>query len=144
MRMNRLFPVSPMNALQALDRVLETLDPLRMGSQLTASAFPAVNVWEDGESFYAEAEVPGLRMEDIEVLVAGNEVTIKGSRKAPPNGKGVFHRQERTTGEFTRVFTLSSDVNAEKVEATLKDGVLTIVMPKAEHGRARRIAVKTA
>lgn len=144
MRMNRLFPVSPMNALQTLDRVLETLDPFRTGAQGAIPAFPAVNVWEDGESLYAEAEVPGMKMEDIEVLIVGNELTVKGRRSAPANGKGTFHRQERTLGEFTRTLTLPYEINAAKVEAMLKDGVLTIVLPRAEQSKARRIAVKTA
>lgn len=144
MRMNRLFPVSPMNALQTLDRVLETLDPLRMGSQSVTPAFPALNVWEDGESLYAEAEVPGLKMEDIDVLITGNELTIKGRRATAPSATGTFHRQERSIGEFTRIVTLPHEINAAKVEATLKDGVLTIVLPRAEQGKARRIAVKSA
>jgi HSP20 family protein len=106
-------------------------------------AFPAVNVWEDGECFYAEAEIPGASMKDLEILASGNELTIKGRRK-PLEGKDLtYHRQERGCGEFTRLITLPAEVNADKVEAALRDGVLMITLPKAEEARARKIVVKT-
>lgn len=105
-------------------------------------AFPAINVWEDGERLIAEAEVPGLSMEDMEIYVVGNELTIKGHRKTPEDGRRAFHRRERGTGEFSRVITLPVEVNADKVEATLKEGVLTVTMPKAESARPRKISIK--
>jgi HSP20 family protein len=107
-------------------------------------SFPAINVWEDGERLFAEAEVPGLSMEDMEIYVVGNELTIKGHRKTPEDGRRAFHRRERGTGEFSRVLTLPVEVNAEKVEATLKDGVLTVTMPKAESARPRKISIKAS
>lgn len=140
----RLFPLSPMAALRTVDRLMGALDPFRGGSLLTAPAFPAMNVWEDGESVRAEVEVPGLKMENLELLVVGNELTVKGRRPEATNGKVAWRRQERGTGEFARVIRLPYEVNAAKVEATLKDGVLTILMPKAESARARKIEVKMA
>jgi len=106
--------------------------------------FPALNLSEDHDRLLVEAEVPGLRMSGLEILIQGNELTIKG-RRTPMEGENlVYHRRERGAGEFTRFLTLPIEVDAERVEATLKDGVLTIVMPKAETARARKIAVKTA
>lgn len=107
-------------------------------------AYPAMNVWEDGERLFAEAEVPGLDMHDLEILIHGHELSVKGRRKPFEAENTVYHRRERGTGEFARYLTLPVEVNADKVEAALKDGVLTIVMPKAESARARKIAVKTA
>lgn len=109
-----------------------------------ARAFPAVNVWEDGECLYAQAEVPGLSMNDLEILVVGNELTIKGNRKMPDESKVAFHRRERGVGEFARVLTLPVEVNAEKVDASLKDGVLTITLPKSEAARPRKISIKAS
>lgn len=106
--------------------------------------FPPLNVWEDGERLMVEAETPGLDMNDIEVQVVGNELTIKGERKPFEGQNPTYHRQERGTGSFTRTVTLPIDVNADKVEAVLKDGVLTIALPKAEEAKARKITVKTA
>ncbi len=106
--------------------------------------YPAMNLWEDGERLFAEAEVPGLEMNDLEIFIHGNELSVKGHRK-PVDGKdAVYHRHERGTGEFARYLTLPVEVNPDKVEASLKDGVLMIVMPKAESARARKIAVKMA
>lgn len=110
-----------------------------------AAPFPAVNLWEDGENLYAEAEVPGLSMNDIEVLVVDNELTIKGRRQAAEERKDVvYHRQERGALEFSRVLSLPCPVNPDRVQATLKDGVLRITMPKVEQARARRIEVRPA
>lgn len=108
----------------------------------TLRSFPALNVWEDGDRLMAEAELPGLRLEDIDVLVVGNELTIKGRRPTPSEIKGSIHRQERGVGEFTRAITLPVEIDAEKVEATLKHGVLTVLLPKAEPAKARKIAVR--
>lgn len=107
-----------------------------------AKAFPPLNVWEDGDIFFVEAELPGFKMENIDVEILGNEITLKGKRE-PENRENVsFHRTERGHGEFTRVLTLPTDVDSNKVEATLRDGVLTIKLPKAEAAKARKIEVK--
>jgi len=107
-------------------------------------AFPALNLWEEGEALFAEAELPGMGMEDVEVLVNGDELTIKGQRKAAEAKEQSFHRQERVIGNFSRTVTLPFDVDAEKVQATLKDGVLRITLPKAASARPRKIEVKTS
>ncbi len=107
------------------------------------SAYPAINLWEDAERIYAEAEVPGLKMEDLELLIQGGELTIKGRRGNAVADGATCHRRERSTGEFMRFMSLPTEVDGERVEATLKDGVLRIVMPKAERAKARKITVKT-
>ena len=145
--MTRSFvPAIPFTALRReLDRaftdVLGGWDGL---SLRRAPAFPAINLWEDGERVYAEAEVPGVGMNDLEIFALGNELTVKGVRKAVAGENLTYHRQERGMGDFVRVLTLPTEVDANKVEATLKDGVLTIVMPKAEAARARKIQVKAS
>lgn len=106
-------------------------------------AFPALNVWEQGDDFFAEAELPGLQSEDLDIVVVGNEVTIKGQRPdAPPDGN-VYHRRERGAGAFSRVVRLPVDVDASNVQATLRNGVLTLKLPKAESAKARKIQVTT-
>src|SRR5262249_35399311 len=79
-----------------------------------AAAFPALNLWEDPDFVYAEAELPGLRLEDLEIYVTGSDqLTIKGSRKPFGPEKAVWRRQERGFGEFTRVLSLPVAVDAE-------------------------------
>lgn len=103
--------------------------------------FPALNAWEEREDIYVEAEVPGLAIENLDIQVKGDEVTIAGERK-PSVGEVTFHRRERGTGSFRRVVRLPVEVNADKVEANLRDGVLTLRLPKAEAAKPRKIEVK--
>ena len=102
---------------------------------------PALNLWEDDSSFYAEAELPGLKMDDLEILVVKNELTVKGERKNGEPAGATYHRRERSTGPFTRVVRLPAEVDSEKVHAALRDGVLTITLPKAEAAKPRKIPV---
>jgi HSP20 family protein len=104
---------------------------------------PPVNLWEEGDKVVLEAEVPGLALEDLELFVSGvNQVTLRGTRKAPAVAKGVCHRQERTLGNFARTLTLPFPVDAEKVEAKLENGVLTVKLAKHAAALPRKIAVK--
>lgn len=105
-------------------------------------AFPTLNIWEDNGKLYVEAELPGSRLEDIELYVDGNELTIKGQRQEIQQEGASFHRRERGVGPFSRVIQLPVEVDAEKVEAALWDGVLTIALPKAQAVLPRRIEVK--
>jgi HSP20 family protein len=108
-----------------------------------AGSFPALNIWQDEGTVYAEAELPGMELNDLEILVTGgNQLTIKGERKQPKLEKGTWHRQERGFGSFARVVNLPVDVNPDRVEAKLANGVLTIRMPKSEAAKPRKIVVK--
>ncbi len=105
--------------------------------------FPAINVWEDEKNLFAEAEVPGIGMEKLEVLVAGDELTIKGEHRSSDDKEATYHRRERGIGRFERTVQLPCDVNAEKVEASLRDGVLLVTLAKADAVLPRRIEVKS-
>ncbi|NLS91475.1 MAG: Hsp20/alpha crystallin family protein [Planctomycetaceae bacterium] len=108
-----------------------------------ASAYPALDLWQDQDNLYVEAELPGMKLEDLEIYVTGdNQLSVKGSRRVPEQEKATWHRRERTYGEFTRVVSLPFPVNAGKVRASLKHGVLTITLPKVEATKPRRIEVK--
>jgi HSP20 family protein len=107
-----------------------------------APAYPALNVWEDDDNLYAEAELPGLRMENLELQVQGNELVIKGERKNQNDEGTTYHRRERGVGTFSRLVRLPVDVDAENVEATLRHGVLTVTLPKAAAAKPRKIEVK--
>jgi HSP20 family protein len=107
------------------------------------AVFPAVNVWEEGEEVLVEAELPGLDLKSLELLVTGgNQLTLKGERKFQVPEKGLWHRRERGYGEFVRTVMLPSLVNADRVEARLENGVLLVRLPKHESARPRKINVK--
>lgn len=126
-----------------MDRLFNTLGD-RWGAGLArSSSTPAVNVWEDGDRLCLEAEVPGVEPGDLDIQVVENELTIKGNRSPVEEVNSTYHRRERGTGEFTRVVRLPVDINADKVGAVLKDGVLTLSLPRAETTKPRTITVKT-
>lgn len=141
MMTNRLL-ASPFDVL---DRVFDQVVAPSLGRAFVRpSPFPALNIWEDGDNLMAEAEVPGLKLDDVEILVEGDELTIKGKFNTPELEEASYLRRERVVGEFSRTITLPRTVNSERVEATLKDGVLTIKLPKAEEAKARKITVRSA
>jgi len=107
------------------------------------AAYPALNLWEDNDALFIEAELPGYELDQLEIFVnGGKQLTIKGQRNQAAVEGGVWHRQERGFGSFERTIELPHDVEADKVSAELKQGVLTISLPKREESKPRRIAVK--
>jgi HSP20 family protein len=110
---------------------------------LGLATFPPVNLWEDPDAAYVEAELPGFEMKDLDILVTGgNQLTLKGQRRPPTPGKGVWHRQERGYGAFERSLPLPFVVDPEKVEARFENGVLLVKLPKHESAKPRKINVK--
>lgn len=142
MVLNRFAPLmmNEWNRLQnEMNRVFEGITDA--GRTALALSYPAVNLWEDKDNLYAEAELPGLTHDDIEVYVQGDQLTIRGERKALGD-KGRWHRQERGYGKFQRVLALPVAVDADKIEAKLDQGVLFLTLPKSPEARARKIQVK--
>jgi len=141
---NRFFPLTNFEDLRGeVERVFDACTrPGALGFPRNR-AFPAVNVWENEDTIFVEAEVPGMKMENLEIEVLGRDLCIKGSRTEEYREGTSFHRQERVHGEFTRHLTLDTDVDAEAVKAVLKDGVLTVTMPKTAAAKARKITVTT-
>ena len=106
------------------------------------SVYPPLNAWEDDNNLYVEAELPELELSDLEIVVNGdNQLSIKGERKQPERENGMWHRQERGHGSFSRVGELPQYVDSDKVTAEFKHGVLTITLPKRKEAKARRIEV---
>ena len=108
----------------------------------TGAGFPAMNLWEDEQALFVEAEVPGVTLNDLEVTVVGNELTVRGERRDTPTDGAAHHRRERGVGSFSRAIRLPADIDISKVAASMRDGVLTIQMPKAEAAKPRRIEVQ--
>lgn len=125
-----------------MDQLFGQYFPEVTGGQGTL--YPALNLWEDDGHFYAEAELPGFSIEDLELSVVGNALTIKGERKPDEKKDGFWLRRERLFGPFSRTVEFASPIDADKVEASLKHGVLTVTLPKAEAARPRKIEVKAS
>jgi HSP20 family protein len=110
--------------------------------EMDPSFYPPLNVWEEGETVKIEAEIPGLRIEDVDVSFDNGELTLKGEKKFDGKETATLHRRERVYGSFTRTLTLPWEVKAEEVSAELKDGVLTVTLPKADAAKPRKVAIK--
>jgi HSP20 family protein len=105
--------------------------------------FPALNVWERENELLVEAEVPGLRSDDLDISVVGNQLVLRGRRAEFDDKSATYHRRERGVGEFTRTVELPIAVKPDGVQARLSDGVLLITLPKAEAAKPRKIQVQS-
>jgi HSP20 family protein len=115
----------------------------QLGETATTAWTPVVDIFEEAEFLRIVAEVPGVKPEDVKVLVEGNLLTIQGTKEqvAEQNAEKV-HRYERTYGSFERSFTLPATVDAERIKATYEMGVLTLVLPKVEKAKPRQIRLE--
>jgi HSP20 family protein len=126
-----------------MDRVIGPWTYSFREAPLFAMSYPPVNLWEDDDFVYAEAELPGQKLPELEISVTGdNLLTLKGKRAQVAPEKVEWHRQERGFGSFERAITLPVSVDAAKVEARLENGVLTIRMAKSPAAKPKKITVK--
>ena len=107
------------------------------------NVFPAVNVSEDRENLYISAELPGVDAKDIDITAEEDGLTIKGTRKLETgNEEASYHRREREGGSFNRKINLPTRIVTEKVTAETKNGILTVVLPKAEEVKPKTVEIK--
>jgi len=126
-----------------MDRLFGDFDrSFNYGSGLAfKTSVPRTNLYEEGDNFEIRAEVPGIAKDDLNIKIQGNYLEISGSRTADtPEGYKV-HRAERGASTFSRSFTLPDDVDADKVEATLRDGILYLTLPKSEASKPKQITI---
>ncbi len=124
-----------------MDRVFEDFDT---GYEPAAARFPHTNFYDNGSSFALSLEVPGLSEKELKLTLTNDVLTVNGARKVDaPEGYSV-HRQERTPYEFSRSYALPAKVDAEKVSATLENGVLTVTLEKASEVKPRQINVRAS
>ena len=103
---------------------------------------PAFEIKESKDGYLFKADVPGIKQEDIEVHMTGNRLTVSGKRDAEKQEKHEkYYTYERSYGSFTRAFTLPEGIDANGVHADLRDGVLTVSVPKKPEMQPKKIAV---
>ena len=124
-------------------RTLEAMFQADRGPRRTETTFaPRFDVKESKEGFVFHADLPGIKDEDVQISVTGNQLTIAGKRDAEERKDAEdYHVLERSHGSFTRTFTLPETADLEKVKAELKDGVLTVSLPKRTESQPRRITI---
>lgn len=138
----------PFAELEALRREVDRLfreafrefmgeEPIRRGAWL-----PPVDVYETDTEVVVVMELPGIKKEDVTIELTDDVLTIRGKRERVRKEGETYHIVERAYGEFERRFNLGVPIDRERVEATFKDGVLTIRLPKAERVRPRKVEIK--
>jgi HSP20 family protein len=129
---------------QQIGQMLDEAQPSQTAARAEAGRVwrPPVDVFEDPDQVTLKVDLPGVDRESLDVQLQGEELTITGHRKwAAPEKGGCVHA-ERPHGQFHRVFRLGLALQHDAVQASYRDGVLTVVLPKAEAVKPRRISVR--
>jgi len=128
-----------------IDRLFDSpLNALTSNSQQFLNGWlPSVDLYDNHEHLVLRAELPGMKKEDIDISLHGDVLTLSGERKEEETfDKAEPYRSERFLGRFQRTLTLPVAVDASKVQASYKDGILTVTLPKAEEAKPKQIQVK--
>jgi len=141
--------VSFRNTLDQLQRMRQQIDRLFTDEpdagrrMLGSGVFPPINLTEDADKFYIRAELPGVTSDDIDIQATAKNLAISGERRIEAENEGVrYHRREREAGKFSRVLAIPSEIDPDRIEAKIQDGVLTVYVPKAEAVKPRKITIK--
>ena len=125
-----------------LDRLFE--DATAPYQRQQAGVFPLINLTEDKNNYYLRAELPGVRAKELDIQATANNLAITGERKIAAENQGArYHRREREAGKFSRMIGLPGEINPDKVEAKLENGILTVVVAKAEAAKPKQITIKS-
>jgi len=141
---------TPWASLEQLQREMNSLFDRRAGLASRPGGwrgvFPPVNLYETADAYVLTAELPGVEPEDIDVALEGSTISIQGERKIEfeSHENASIHRRERQAGNFRRAFSLPAAVDADKVEAAHRNGVLMIRIPKTPEAQPRQIAVQAS
>jgi HSP20 family protein len=130
--------------MERLRREMNRLfDGTSVGPARAAAGYPAMNVWASEGGLIVTAEVPGVSIEDLDINVVNETLTLSGRREPEEVAEEArYHRHERGYGRFTRTIQLPFRVDSAKVDATLTNGVLRIELPRVEEEKPRKITVK--
>ncbi len=133
---------SPWEELHRMRQQLDQMFDEAPYRRVSAGVFPLVNLTEDKDNYYVRAELPGVKGDELDIQVTGRNLAITGERKIAAEEEGArYHRREREAGTFSRMIALPGEVNTDKVEAKLENGILNIVVPKAEIAKPKQISV---
>ncbi len=125
-----------------VDRFLETPGDGNRGTQFLGGWLPPVDIYEDKDNLTVKAEMPGMKKDDIGISLHDGYLTLSGERKQEHQYEGADpSRSERLLGRFQRTVSLPTQVNAEAITATYTDGILTVVLPKAEEAKPKQIPI---
>jgi HSP20 family protein len=136
---------SPLDELYRMRQQLENLfeDAADPHPRVNAGVFPLINLTEDKNNYFVRAELPGVKGDELDIQVTANNLAISGERKIASEEEGArYHRKEREEGSFSRMIGLPGDIDPDKVDAKMKNGILTVVVAKSEAAKPKQITVK--
>ncbi|GAB4416860.1 MAG: Hsp20/alpha crystallin family protein [Anaerolineae bacterium] len=143
-RLTRWDPLREMITMrQAVDRMLDEAFARGTETRGTGAWLLPMDAYITDEAIVIRADVPGLKPEEIDITLEGDTLTIRGEIKREEENQRKYVLLERPTGKFERTLTINTPIDHDRVEATFKDGVLTLTLPKAEAVKPRQITVKT-
>ena len=133
----------PFEQLQEFQRAIDAFRSSGwLGPGLRAGgAHPPINIFRKGDDIVAIVEVPGVRKSDLDIRMERNTLRISGGKSVDYGDKAAMHRRERSAGRFDRAVTLPIDIDADKIRAECRDGILALYLPRAERDKPRSIAV---
>ena len=131
--------LDPWRELSRLQEDVNRLFTGARGSRAFATSYPPLSVWTNDEGAFVRAELSGLSSKDLDLSVLGNTLTLSGQRKSDDVKDVTYHRREREHGNFSRTLELPFRIEAEKVHAEFKNGVLELFLPWAASDKPRRI-----
>lgn len=134
----------PFDVLLNLQNALDTFRAsswLETGPSGTG-AYPPINVFQKGDDFVAITEVPGVKKSEIDIQIEGNTIRISGRKQVNYPAEAGIHRRERLAGRFDRAITVPVEIDADKIKAECRDGILAIFIPRSERDKPRSIKVQ--
>ena len=133
------------NLRNAVDRVFGDFMCRTGVTQSHVGVFPSLNITESENNLCVKAELPGVDQKEIDISATADSITLRGERKVPPVSEEVgYHQREREFGTFRRVIDLPIKINTDKINAAYKNGILTVILPKAEEVKPKQITIKTS
>jgi len=134
---------SPWDELHRMRQHLEHVFDDAPQQRVSAGVFPLTNLTEDKNNYYVRAELPGVKGDELDIQVTGNNLAISGERKIAAEEEARYHRREREAGTFSRMIGLPGEVDTDKIGANLENGILTIAVSKAEIAKPKQISVSS-
>lgn len=140
------FPSDVFHMQREIDRMFDRFlggSLMEDGTAFTSNWTPAVDITEHENEYVVKLEIPGVSKDDVKITLENNVLTVKGEKKQEKESKSAnYHRVERSYGAFQRTFTLPMGVKEDSIDASYKDGILNIALPKAEEAKPKQIDVK--
>jgi len=138
-----IFFSDPFEGLMEFQTALESLraSPWLASGPSGSGTYPPVNVFQTGDDFVLIAELPGVKKSELEIQVKDNTVRIAGSKAVGYPETASLHRRERLSGSFDRAITLPVQIDADKVKAQYRNGLLAVALPRAERDKPRTVTV---